>query len=79
MSSTTHQRVIYSWRRAGVAATPARRDIERIVALHRRGALKLDELVSGVYPLEEINEAIKAVKQGEAIRNVIAMRPLDVA
>ena len=47
------------------------RDIERIVAWHRDGVLKLEELVSGVYPLEEINEAISVVKRGEAIRNVI--------
>ena len=32
--------------------------------------------MSGIYPLEEINEAIAAVKRGEAIRNVIAMRDL---
>ena len=53
-----------------------RRDIERIVAWHRDGALKLEELVSGVYPLEQINDAIAEVKWGEAIRNVIAMREL---
>ena len=53
-----------------------RRDIERIVAWYRDGALKLDELVSGVYRLEEINEAITEVKRGGAIRNVIAMRAL---
>ena len=51
-----------------------RPDIERIVAWHRQGAIKLDELVSGTYPLEEINEAIAEVKRGEVIRNVIAMR-----
>ena len=56
-----------------------RRDIERNVAWHRDGALKLEELVSGVYPLEQINEAIAAVKRGEAIRNVIAMRDLGSA
>ena len=50
------------------------RDIERIVAWHRDGSLKLEELVSGVYPLEQINDAIAEVKRGEAIRNVIAMR-----
>ena len=33
--------------------------------------LVIEELVSGVYPLEEINEAISVVKRGEAIRNVI--------
>ncbi len=53
-----------------------RSDIERIVGWHRQGEVKLDELVSGVYPLEEINEAIAEVKRGEAIRNVIAMRDL---
>ena len=35
------------------------------------GGLKLDELVSSCYPLEEINEAIEVVEQGEALRNVI--------
>lgn len=53
-----------------------RPDIERIAGWHRQGAVKLDELVSGVYPLEGINEAIAEVKRGEAIRNVIAMRDL---
>ena len=53
-----------------------RTDIERIVAWHSDGALKLAELVSGVYPLERINDAIAEVKRGEAIRNVIAMRDL---
>ena len=53
-----------------------RRDTERIVAWHRDGALKLNELVSGLYPLDEINEAIAVVKRGEAIRNVITMRDL---
>jgi Zn-dependent alcohol dehydrogenase len=33
--------------------------------------LKLDELVTKTYPLEEINEAIAAVKRGDALRNVI--------
>ena len=49
------------------------RDIERIVAWYRDGLLKLDELVSGVYPLKDINEAIDEVRRGGAIRNVITM------
>ena len=53
-----------------------RRDIERIVAWHRDGALKLEELVSDVYPLQRINDAIAEVKRGEAIRNAIAIRDL---
>lgn len=46
-------------------------DVPRIVALYRQGRLKLDELISGRYPLDRINEAIAAVRRGEALRNVI--------
>ncbi len=46
-------------------------DIPRIVDLYRQGRLKLDELITGRYPLEEINEAIASVARGEALRNVI--------
>ena len=42
-----------------------------LVDLYRQGRLKLDELVSGRYPLEEVNAAIAGVTKGEALRNVI--------
>ena len=53
----------------GSAHLPA--DIPRLVELYRRGRLKLDELISGRYPLEEINEAVAGVNRSEALRNVI--------
>lgn len=46
-------------------------DVPRLVELYRAGRLKLDELVSGRYVLDDINEAIASVKGGEALRNVI--------
>jgi S-(hydroxymethyl)glutathione dehydrogenase / alcohol dehydrogenase len=46
-------------------------DIPRLVRHYQQGRLKLDELITQRYPLEEINEAIGAVKRGEALRNVI--------
>ncbi len=46
-------------------------DIPKLVSLYQRGDLMLDELISGRYPLEEINEAIASVNRGEALRNVI--------
>lgn len=46
-------------------------DIPRLVDLYQQGRLKLDELITGRYPLEQINEAIAEVKSGEALRNVI--------
>ena len=46
-------------------------DIPNLVTLYKQGRLKLDELITGRYALEDINEAIDSVKRGEALRNVI--------
>jgi S-(hydroxymethyl)glutathione dehydrogenase/alcohol dehydrogenase len=46
-------------------------DVPRLLSLYRNGRLKLDELVSGRYPLERINDAIASAAHGDAIRNVI--------
>jgi Zn-dependent alcohol dehydrogenase len=46
-------------------------DIPQLVQLYREGRLKLDELVSGRYPLEEIDEAIASAAGGGVLRNVI--------
>jgi S-(hydroxymethyl)glutathione dehydrogenase / alcohol dehydrogenase len=47
------------------------RDIPWMVDLYQQGRLKLDELVSGRWPLEQINEAIADTISGAARRNVI--------
>jgi len=46
-------------------------DVPRLVELYEDGKLKLDQLVTGRYALEEINEAIAAVARAETLRNVI--------
>ena len=46
-------------------------DIPRLVGLYREGRLKLDELISGRYPLAQINEAIATAGDATTIRNVI--------
>lgn len=46
-------------------------DVPRLVELYQCGRLKLDELITGRYPLEGINEAIESMERGEALRNVI--------
>ncbi len=51
--------------------TRVRIDIPQLVSLYQQGRLKLDELISGRYALEDINEAIASVRRGEALRNVI--------
>jgi Zn-dependent alcohol dehydrogenase len=46
-------------------------DVPRLIALYEAGRLKLDELITARYPLEQINEAIEATESGKALRNVI--------
>jgi Zn-dependent alcohol dehydrogenase len=41
------------------------------VELYRGGRLKLDELITARYPLDEINTAIEVMERGQALRNVI--------
>lgn len=48
-----------------------KRDIPWMIDLYQQGRLKLDELVSGRYTLEQINEAISDTRTGAARRNVI--------
>lgn len=47
------------------------RDIPWMADLYQQGRLKLDELISGRWTLEQINEAIADTKTGGARRNVI--------
>jgi S-(hydroxymethyl)glutathione dehydrogenase / alcohol dehydrogenase len=46
-------------------------DIPHLIALYQEGTLKLDELVSGHYPLDRINEAIESSEKGADLRNII--------
>lgn len=46
-------------------------DIPELIDTYRDGDLLLDELITRTYTIDEINEAIDAVKNGHALRNVI--------
>lgn len=48
-----------------------RLDIPRLIALYRAGKLKLDELLTRTWPLEQINEAYAALERGEVARSVV--------
>jgi S-(hydroxymethyl)glutathione dehydrogenase/alcohol dehydrogenase len=54
-----------------MGSSSVRRDIPHLVQLYERGALKLDELISGRYRLDDINAAIASVRRGEALRNLV--------
>jgi len=50
-----------------------RRDIPQLIEWYRDGKLKLDELISGTYALDDINAAIDNVSDGATIRNIVLM------
>ena len=48
-----------------------RTDIPKLMELYTQGQLKLDELVTQTYTLDQINEGYEAMRNGENIRGVI--------
>ena len=48
-----------------------RTDMPRYIELYRRGLLHLDEMISARLPLERVNDAFEAMRQGTAARSVI--------
>jgi len=57
-----------------MGAANLRIDIPNLVAMYQSGRLKLDELITGRYPLEKINEAVASTEKGEGLRNVIMFK-----
>jgi S-(hydroxymethyl)glutathione dehydrogenase / alcohol dehydrogenase len=54
-----------------LGSTRLQLDVPRYVDIYRAGRLKLDELVSECFSLDQINEAVASSKSGNALRNVI--------
>ena len=48
-----------------------RADIPRLLGMYREGSLKLDELITRRYSLDQINDGYEAMRNGENIRGVI--------
>jgi S-(hydroxymethyl)glutathione dehydrogenase / alcohol dehydrogenase len=46
-------------------------ELPELISLYKSGRIKLDEMITGRYPLDRVNEAIASVVKGEALRNVI--------
>lgn len=46
-------------------------DVARLLNLYMAGKLKLDELISREYPLEDVNEAFEALERGEVARSIL--------
>jgi S-(hydroxymethyl)glutathione dehydrogenase/alcohol dehydrogenase len=48
-----------------------RADIPKLLGLYRDGRLKLDELITAAYPLDQINDGYQAMREGRNVRGVI--------
>ncbi len=73
---STYEPVIIAYMAQGMLGsvmgdTVLARDIRWMVDLYEQGRLKLDELISGRWGLDQINEAIADTRTGAARRNVI--------
>ena len=53
--------------------TRLRVDIPWLLSLYRQGILKLDELISNRYSLEQINQAIEDTGKGQSLRNILVI------
>ena len=47
------------------------RDLPRYIVLHRQGRLPVRKLLSGVMPLDAINEGFDRLREGKAVRQVV--------
>lgn len=54
-----------------MGATNLKVDIPNLVNMYKTGKLKLDELITGRFPLKDINKAMALTEKGEGLRNVI--------
>jgi Zn-dependent alcohol dehydrogenase len=48
-------------------------DLPRLIDLYKQKKLKLDELVTRTYALDDVNEAMTALEKGEVVRSVLVM------
>jgi S-(hydroxymethyl)glutathione dehydrogenase/alcohol dehydrogenase len=48
-------------------------DIPNLLAMYQAGTLKLDELVTRTYPLDQINQGYQDMRDGKVIRGVLAL------
>lgn len=60
-----------TWKGTAFGGTKGRTELPGLVEKYMNGTLKLNEMITFTYPLEEINIAFDMMKQGKSIRSVI--------
>jgi S-(hydroxymethyl)glutathione dehydrogenase/alcohol dehydrogenase len=59
------------WQGSAFGGARGRTDVPKIVDWYMEGKIKIDELITQVLPLSQINEAFELMHQGKSIRTVI--------
>ncbi|MFA5960884.1 MAG: S-(hydroxymethyl)glutathione dehydrogenase/class III alcohol dehydrogenase [Tatlockia sp.] len=59
------------WKGSAFGGARGRTDVPKIVDWYMEGKINIDDLITHVLPLEEINHAFDLMHQGESIRSVI--------
>ncbi len=60
-----------TWKGTAFGGAKSRRDVPKIVDWYMEGKINIDDLITNVMPIEQINEAFDIMKQGEGIRTVV--------
>lgn len=59
------------WQGTAFGGAKGRTDVPKIVDWYRMGKINIDDLITHIMPLEEINTAFELMEKGESIRSVI--------
>jgi S-(hydroxymethyl)glutathione dehydrogenase / alcohol dehydrogenase len=60
-----------TWKGTAFGGAKSRRDVPKIVDWYMDGKINIDDLITNVMPIEQINEAFDIMKKGEGIRTVL--------
>lgn len=60
-----------TWKGTAFGGAKGRRDVPKIVDWYMQGKIMIDELITDVLPLEQINHAFDLMRTGKSIRSVI--------
>ena len=59
------------WKGCAFGGAKSRRDVPRIVDWYMEGKINIDDLITHVMPIEQINDAFDLMHKGESIRSVV--------
>ncbi len=60
-----------NWRGSAFGGARGRTDVPKIVDWYMEGKINIDDLITHVLPLEQINEGFDLMRRGESIRSVV--------